>query len=76
MPVFFSGGVLLFNRRAQKAFEETLRERFQVMLSQPRLPTVLGSTMLALREASVEITDKLVDQLNSTYRNVDELTKG
>ena len=32
--------------------------------------------MLALREAGVEITDKLVDQLNSTYRNVDELTNG
>ena len=46
------------------------------MLSQPRLPTVLGSTMLALREADVEITDALVDQLDSTYRNVDELTKG
>ena len=75
LPVFFSGGVLLFNRHAQKAFEETLRDRFQIMLSQPRLPTVLGSTILALREAGVEITDELVDQLASTYRNVDELTR-
>ena len=55
--------------------EETLRDRFQIMLSQPRLPTVLGSTILALREAGVEITDELVDQLASTYRNVDELTR-
>ena len=60
---------------AQKAFEETLRDRFQVMLSQPRLPTVLGSVMLALREDGVEITDDLVNQLDATYRNVDELTK-
>ena len=75
LPVFFSGGVLLFNRHAQKAFEETLRDRFQIMLSQPRLPTVLGSTILALREAGVEITDELVAQLASTYRNVDELTR-
>ena len=45
------------------------------MLSQPRLPTVLGSVMLALREAGVEITDDLVNQLDATYRNVDELTK-
>ena len=73
--MFFSGGVLLFNRHAQKAFEETLRDRFQIMLSQPRLPTVLGSSILALREAGVEITDELVDQLASTYRNVDELTR-
>lgn len=75
LPVFFSGGVLIYNRRAQKAFEETLRDRFQVMLSQPRLPTVLGSVMLALREAGVEITDDLVNQLDATYRNVDELTQ-
>jgi hypothetical protein len=43
------------------------------MLSQPRLPTVLGAAMLALREAEVEITDSLVSQLDTTYKNVNEL---
>ena len=43
------------------------------MLSQPRLPTVLGAAMLALREAGGEITDPLVEQLDTTYKNVDEL---
>ena len=75
LPVFFTGGVLIYNRHAQKAFEETLRSKYTVMLSQPRLPTVLGSTMLALREAGVNITDELVEQLDATYRNVDEMTK-
>jgi hypothetical protein len=43
------------------------------MLSQPRLPTVLGAAMLALRDANVEITDNLVSQLETTYKNVNEL---
>jgi len=43
-----------------------------VMLSQPRLPTVLGSAMLALRDAGVEITDKLVSELETTYKNIDK----
>jgi hypothetical protein len=43
------------------------------MLSQPRLPTVLGAAMLALREAEVEITDSLVSQLDTTYKNLNEL---
>ena len=29
--------------------------------------------MVALREAGVDITDPLVEQLDTTYRNVDEL---
>ncbi|MBC8243596.1 MAG: hypothetical protein H8E20_04315 [Verrucomicrobia bacterium] len=73
LPLFFSGGVLLFNRAVMSAFEETVRGKFKVMLSQPRLPTVLGTAMLALREAGVDITDPLVEQLDTTYRNVDEL---
>ena len=56
-----------------KAFEDAIRARFKVMLTQPRLPTVLGSAMLALRDAEVEITDKLVSKLETTYKNVDEL---
>ena len=73
LPLFFSGGVLLFNRAVMKAFEETMRGKFSVMLSQPRLPTVLGTVMLALRDTGVEITDTLVGQLDTTYKNVDEL---
>ena len=56
-----------------KAFEEAMRGKFSVMLSQPRLPTVLGTVMLALRDTGVEITDTLVGQLDTTYKNVDEL---
>jgi hypothetical protein len=55
-----------------KAFEDAIRTRFKVMLSLPRLPTVLGSAMLALRDAEVEITDKLVSELETTYKDVDE----
>jgi hypothetical protein len=55
------------------SFEETVRGKFSVMLSQPRLPTVLGAVMLALRDTGVEITDTLVEQLDTTYKNVDEL---
>jgi len=40
------------------------------------LPTVLGSAILALREARIEITDSLVEQLDTTYRNIDELVSG
>jgi len=76
LPLFFSGGVLLHNRAVMNAFEETIRGEFRVMLSQPRLPTVLGAAMLALREAGVEITDPLVEQLDTTYKNVDELVSG
>ena len=72
LPLFFTGGVLQFNRIAMKAFEGTVRSRFKVMLSQPRLPTVLGSAMLALRDAGVEITDKLVSELETTYKNIDK----
>jgi len=68
--------VLLHNRAVMNAFEETIRGEFRVMLSQPRLPTVLGAAMLALREAGVEITDPLVEQLDTTYKNVDELVSG
>ena len=56
-----------------KAFEGTVRGKFSVMLSQPRLPTVLGAVMLALRDTGVEITDTLVEQLDTTFKNVDEL---
>jgi len=73
LPIFFSGGVLHFNRAVMSAFEKTVRAKFKLMLSQPRLPTVLGSVILALREAGVEITDPLVEQLDKTYRNIDEL---
>ena len=73
LPLFFSGGVLLFNRAVMKAFEEAMRGKFSVMLSQPRLPTVLGTVMLALRDTGVEITDTLVGQLDTTYKNVDKL---
>jgi hypothetical protein len=34
---------------------------------------VLGAAMLALREAEVKITDSLVSQLDTTYKNVNEL---
>ena len=73
LPLFFSGGVLQFNREVMKSFEATVRSEYKVMLSQPRLPTVLGAAMLALREAEVEITDSLVSQLETTYKNVNEL---
>ena len=73
LPLFFSGGVLQFNREAMKSFEATVRSKHKVMLSQPRLPTVLGAAMLALREAEVKITDSLVSQLGTTYKNVNEL---
>ena len=73
LPIFCSGGVLQFNREAMKAFETTVRRAFKIMLSHPRLPTVLGAVMLALREAKVEITETLVAQLETTYNNVDEL---
>jgi N-acetylglucosamine kinase-like BadF-type ATPase len=73
LPLFFSGGVLQFNREAMKSFEATVRRAFKIMLSHPRLPTVLGAVMLALREAKVEITDTLVTQLETTYKNIDEL---
>ena len=73
LPLFFSGGVLQFNREAMKSFEATIRSKHKVMLSQPRLPTVLGAAMLALRDANVEITDNLVSQLETTYKNVNEL---
>ena len=73
LPLFFSGGVLQFNREAMKSFEATVSSKHKVMLSQPRLPTVLGAAMLALREAEVEITDSLVSQLDTTYKNVNEL---
>ena len=73
LPLFFSGGVLQFNREAMKSFEATIRSKHKVMLSQPRLPTVLGAAMLALRDADVEITDNLVCQLETTYKNVNEL---
>ena len=56
-----------------EAFENTIRAQFKVMLSQPRLPTVLGAAMLALRESGVEITDELVTQLETTYKHVDDL---
>ena len=56
-----------------KSFEATVRSKHQVMLSQPRLPTVLGTAMLALREAKVKITDSLAAQLDTTYKNVNEL---
>ena len=56
-----------------KSFEATIRSKHKVMLSQPRLPTVLGAAMLALRDANVEITDNLVSQLETTYKNVNEL---
>ena len=73
LPLFFSGGVLQFNREAMRSFEATIRSKHKVMLSQPRLPTVLGAAMLALRDADVEITDNLVSQLETTYKNVNEL---
>ena len=73
LPIFFSGGVLHFNRAVMGAFEKTVRAKFKLMLSHPRLPTVLGSAILALREAGIEITDSLVEQLDTTYRNIDEL---
>jgi len=73
LPLFFSGGVLLFNRAVMEAFEETIRGKFKAMLSQPRLPTVLGAAMLALRDAGVETSNTLVEQLETTYKNVDEL---
>ena len=73
LPLFFSGGVLQFNRVVMEAFENTIRAQFKVMLSQPRLPTVLGAAMLALRESGAEITDELVSQLETTYKNVDDL---
>ena len=75
VPIFFSGGVLTFNYHAQKSFEKTLRDRFQIMLSQPRLPTVLGSTILALRESDVHITNDVVNQLTKTYKEADEISK-
>ncbi len=75
LPVFFSGGVLTNNHHAQKAFEKTLRDKFEIMLSQPKLPTVLGTTILALRESGVSITDKIVSKLDKSYREVDELSK-
>ena len=76
LPLFFSGGVLLFNRAVMKAFEETIRGKFKTMLSQPRLPTVLGAAMLALRDAGVETTNTLAEQLDTTYKNVDDLASG
>jgi len=72
LPLFFSGGVLLFNRTVMKAFEETIREKFRVMLSQPRLPTVLGATLLALQDAGVDTTSTLIEQLETTYKNIDQ----
>ena len=65
--------MLLFNRAVMEAFEETIRGKFKAMLSQPRLPTVLGAAMLALRDAGVETSNTLVEQLETTYKNVDEL---
>ena len=55
-----------------KAFEETIREKFRVMLSQPRLPTVLGATLLALQDAGVDTTSTLIEQLETTYKNIDQ----
>lgn len=75
LPIFFSGGVLTYNHHAQKAFEKSLRDKFQIMLSQPKLPTVLGSTILALRESGITITSEIVDKLTKTYTEVNELTK-
>ena len=66
---------MTYNYHAQKSFEKTLRDRFQIMLSQPRLPTVLGSTILALRESNVTITNDVVNQLTKTYKEVDEISK-
>ena len=75
LPIFFSGGVLTYNHYAQKSFEDTLRDRFHIMLSQPKLPTVLGSVIIALRDSGVTIDSHLVAQLNKSYYEVDELFK-
>ena len=75
LPIFFSGGVLTYNHYAQKSFEDTLRDRFHIMLSQPKLPTVLGSVIIALKDSGVTIDSDLVAQLNKSYCEVDELYK-
>ena len=75
LPIFFSGGVLTYNHYAQKSFEDTLRDRFHIMLSQPKLPTVLGSVIIALKDSGVTIDSDLVAQLNKSYCEVDELSK-
>ena len=75
LPIFFSGGVLTYNHYAQKSFEDTLRDRFHIMLSQPKLPAVLGSVIIALKDSGVTIDSDLVAQLNKSYCEVDELFK-
>jgi hypothetical protein len=63
LPVYLIGGVLTNNRLVRAAVVTALKNTGFVRIAQPRLSPLLGAAGLALRDAGVELTAKVVANL-------------
>jgi N-acetylglucosamine kinase-like BadF-type ATPase len=63
LPVFLLGGVLTNNELVRAGLIEALKNSCAVRIAKPRLSPLLGAAALALGDAGVELTAKVVANL-------------